>query len=171
MIAVRRLTMILCLSLFATSVLAQTAPEPPVRRTTEAVTAVTDADVNNPRALRLSLTEALQTTMQQNLGVELQEYDYKMAGWALRSQYGLYDWFGQGLIEHGATKGATISQLEPTESSLTRANFGIAQNLPAGGNYFLGLNASRQTTVGGFTDISPAYRPSLVFEATQPLAR
>jgi outer membrane protein len=170
MTAVRRLTTLLCVSLFATSLLAQT-PEAPVRRTTEAVTAETDRDVNDPRALKLSLEDALRTAMQRNLGVELQSYDYRMAGHSLRSQYTLYDWFGQGTIEHGESEGATISRTEPTSSGTTRANFGVAQNLPAGGNYFLGLNSSRQTTVGGFTDISPAYRPSLVFAATQPLAR
>ena len=170
MTAVRRLTTLLCLSLFATTLLAQT-PEAPVRRTTEAVTAETDRDVNDPRALKLSLEDALRTAMQRNLGVELQSYDYRMAGHSLRSQYTLYDWFGQGTIEHGESEGATISRTEPTSSGTTRANFGVAQNLPAGGNYFLGLNSSRQTTVGGFTDISPAYRPSLVFAATQPLAR
>jgi outer membrane protein len=156
--------------LFATFVLAQT-PETPVRRTTEAVTAETDRDVNDPRALKLSLVDALRTAMQRNLGVELQSFDYRMAGHSLRSQYTLYDWFGQATIEHGESEGATISRTEPTSAGTTRANFGVAQNLPAGGNYFLGLNSSRQTTVGGFTDISPAYRPSLVFAATQPLAR
>src|SRR5687768_10779026 len=170
MIAVRRLTTLLCLSLFATSVLAQT-PETTVRRTTEAVTAETDRDVNDPRALKLSLQEALRTAMQRNLGVELQSYDYRMSGHSLRSQYTLYDWFGQATIEHGEAEGATISQTEPTSSGVTRANFGVAQNLPAGGNYFLGLNSNRQTTVGGFTDVSPAYRPALIFAATQPLAR
>jgi outer membrane protein len=170
MTAVRRLTTLLCLSLFATSVLAQT-PETTVRRTTDAVTAETDRDVNDPRALKLSLEDALRTAMQRNLGVELQSYDYRMSGHSLRSQYTLYDWFGQATIEHGEAEGATISQTEPTSSGVTRANFGVAQNLPAGGNYFLGLNSNRQTTVGGFTDVSPAYRPSLVFAATQPLAR
>ena len=170
MTAVRRLTTLLCLSLFATSVLAQT-PDTTVRRTTDAVTAETDRDINDPRALKLSLEQALRTAMQRNLGVELQSYDYRMSGHSLRSQYTLYDWFGQATIEHGEAEGATISQTEPTSSGVTRANFGVAQNLPAGGNYFLGLNSNRQTTVGGFTDVSPAYRPSLVFAATQPLAR
>lgn len=167
---VRRLTTFFCLSLLATSLAAQT-PAAPVRRTTEAVTAETDRDANDARALKLTLQEALRTAMERNLGITLQSYDYQMAGHSLRGQYGLYDWLGTALIEKGKIEGATISRTEPSEQTVTRANIGVSQNLPAGGNYFLGLNNNRQTTVGGFTDISPAYRPSLIFSATQPLAR
>lgn len=168
----RRLTTILCLSLLATSLLAQTAQTtPPPPRTTDPVTAETDRDANDPQALQLSLTEALTTAMRNNLGVELQSYDYRMAGHSLRSQYGIFDWFGTGRIAHNNATGATISELEPGEQSVTTLNLGVNQNLPAGGNYFLGLNNNRQTTVGGFVDISPAYRPALVFQATQPLLR
>ncbi len=168
---IRRLTTILCLSLLATSLLAQTAQTTPPPRTTDPVTAETDRDANDPQALQLSLTEALTTAMRNNLGVELQSYDYRMAGHSLRSQYGLFDWFGTGRIAHNNATGATISELEPGEQSITTLNLGVNQNLPAGGNYFLGLNNNRQTTVGGFVDISPAYRPALVFQATQPLLR
>lgn len=167
----RRLTTILCLSLLATSLVAQTAQTTPPPRTTDPVTAETDRDANDPQALQLSLTEALTTAMRNNLGVELQSYDYRMAGHSLRSQYGIFDWFGTGRIAHNNATGATISELEPGEQSITTLNFGVNQNLPAGGNYFLGLNNNRQTTVGGFVDISPAYRPALVFQATQPLLR
>src|SRR5687768_16137148 len=127
----RRLTTILCLSLIATSVLAQTAQTTPPSRTTEPVTAETDRDANNPQALRLSLSEALGTAMRNNLGVELQTYDYRMASEALQSQYGLFDWFGTGRLSHNNTRGATISELEATESSLTTLDVGVTQNLPA----------------------------------------
>jgi outer membrane protein len=166
----RRLTTILCLSLLATSLVAQTAQTTPPR-TTDPVTAETDRDANDPQALQLGLTDALRTAMRNNLGVELQSYDYRMAGHSLRSQYGIFDWFGTGRVAHNNSKGATISELEPGEQSITTLNLGVSQNLPAGGNYFLGLNNNRQTTVGGFVDISPAYRPALVFQATQPLLR
>lgn len=171
MILFRRLTTILCLSLLAASLVAQTAQTTPPPRTTDPVNAETDRDANDPQALQLGLTEALTTAMRNNLGVELQSYDYRMAGFSLQSQYGLFDWFGTGRIAHNNAKGATISELEPGEQSVTTFNLGVSQNLPAGGNYFLGLNNNRQTTVGGFVDISPAYRPSLAFQARQPLLR
>ena len=171
MAMLRRLTTIFCLSLFATGLAAQTAQPALAPRTVEPVTAETDRDAADPRALRLSLGEALGTAMRNNLGVELQSYDYRMAAESLRSQYGLFDWFGTGTLSHQNTRGATISQVEPSEQTITRFNVGVSQNLPAGGGYFLGLNQNRQETIGGLTDISPAYRPSLAFRATQPLLR
>ena len=171
MAMLRRLTTLLCLSLFATGLAAQTAQPAPVPRTVEPVTAETDRDAADPRALRLSLGEALGTAMRNNLGVDLQSYDFQMAAESLRSQYGLFDWFGTGTLSHQNVRGATISQVEPAEQTISRFNVGVSQNLPAGGGYFIGLNQNRQVTVGGLTDISPAYRPSLAFRATQPLLR
>jgi outer membrane protein len=172
MAAVGRLTTLLCVSLVAATLSAQTPdPQAPVRRTTDPVTAETDRDANDPRALRLSLNEALGTAMKNNLGVELQSYDLQMANEALRSQYGIYDWYGTANLERESSEGAVISRTEPSQSKATRFNFGVNQNLPAGGNYFLGLNTNRQETIGGFVDVSPAYRPRLIFSATQPLLR
>ena len=78
MTAVRRLATIIGLSLLATTLVGQTTAETP-RKATEPVTAETDRDINNPRALRLSLDDALRTAMRQNLGIELQSYDYRMS--------------------------------------------------------------------------------------------
>ena len=168
----RRLTAILCVSLTVLPLAAQTGQTaPPPTRTVEPVTAETDRDVENPEALRLGLTEALTVAVRNNLGIELQSYDYRMAGHALRSQYGLFDWFGTARIEHENSRGATISQIEPSEETMTTFNIGVSQNLPAGGNYFLGLQNNRSTAVGGFVGISPAYRPGLAFQARQPLLR
>ena len=166
----RRLTTVLCVSLLAAQLVAQTAGTPPPR-TVEPVTAETDRDASNPQALRLSLTDALATAMRNNLGVELQSFDYQMAGFSLRSQYGLFDWFGTGRVEQESSQGATISEVEPSQQSSTDFSAGVSQNLPAGGNYFLGLSSRRQTTVGGFVDISPAYTPALAFQLRQPLLR
>ncbi len=168
MTAVRRWTSIICLSLTATWMPAQTtAPQtttaaPTAQRTTEPVTAETDRDQSDPNALRLSLQDALRTAMERNLGISLQSYDYQMAGEALRSQYGLYDWFGQGTLSRAKVKGTGqtggISSIETD-----RADVGVAQNLPAGGNYFIGFNNLRQS--------GQSYSPSLAFQATQPLMR
>src|ERR1700682_296378 len=44
---------------------------------TPRVTAETDADANNPRALRISLDSAVKTSLTENLGVDLTRYDYR----------------------------------------------------------------------------------------------
>ena len=173
MLAVRRLTTILSLSLVATALSAQTTPatDAVARRTTEQVSAETDRDASDARALRLSLTDALSTAMRNNLGVELQGYDYRMAGESLRSNYGIYDWFGTATVERRSAEGAVISQAEPNKQKVDLFNFGVQQNLPAGGNYAVGLNTSRVETVGGFVGVSPAYRPNAFLSVNQPLLR
>ena len=171
MTAVRRLTMMTCVLLLATSLVAQTTTTTEARRTTEAVTAETDQDMNDPRALRLSLDEALRTAVERNLGIQLQGYDFRMAGESLRSQYGIYDWFATGSLSQESTEGAVISTQEASQSKETVANVGVAQNLPAGGDYFIGLRANRSSRVGAGTFLNPAYTPSLSFRATQPLLR
>lgn len=167
MTAVRRWTSIICLSLTATWCLAQTtAPQTTTatttQRTTEPVTAETDRDQNDPSALRLSLQDALRTAMERNLGISLQNYEYQMAGESLRSQYGLYDWFGQGTLSRAKVKGTDqTGGVASIETDI--ANVGVAQNLPAGGNYFIGFNNLRQS--------GQSYSPSLAFQASQPLMR
>ena len=63
MTAVRRFLTILTLSLAAFAAFAQDQKPAPTQRTTEPVTAETDKDVTSDRALRLSLDEAVRTTM------------------------------------------------------------------------------------------------------------
>lgn len=170
MTAVRRWTSILCLWLIAVSVFAQTTPQtsmtqrvttPSTPSQTPPVTAETDADLTNPNALKLSLQEALRSSIERNLGISLQGYDFQMAAESLREQYGLYDWFAQSTLSRAQVKGLSQDGRKVTTETDV-ANIGVAQNLPAGGNYFLGFNNSRQ---------GESFSPSLSLQATQPLLR
>src|ERR1051325_3839190 len=93
-----RLLFTIPLMMTATLLAAQTpqpqapASSPTVQRTTAPVTAETDQDVNNPRAFRLSLGDAIKATAENNLGIQLQYYDYRMANEIRTGQYGYYDW-------------------------------------------------------------------------------
>jgi outer membrane protein len=169
MTAVRRWTSIICLALMAISLSAQTTTTTQTQttttatsqRTTQPVTAETDKDLTDPNAMKLSLQDVFRTSMERNLGISLQSYDYRMAGESLRSQYGLYDWFAQGTLSRAKVKGTSQSGgTTTTETDL--ADIGVAQNLPAGGNYFLGFNNSRQ---------GESFSPSLLLQASQPLLR
>src|SRR5689334_2584903 len=172
MTAVRRWTSIICLSLTATTLPAQTTTTTTAQRqtttttatttrTTEPVVAPTDRDLTDPNALKLSMSDALRTAIRQNLGVELQSYDFQMSGESLRAQYGLYDWFGSATLSRGKVKGLDANG-KPSSTETDIADVGVSQNLPAGGDYFVGFNNSRQ---GG------SFSPSLGLNATQPLLR
>jgi len=169
MTAVRRFLSILTLSLAAASAFAQQPA--PTQRTTEPVTAETDRDVESPRALRLSLDEAVRTTMAQNLGISIQRYDYLMAGQSLRSQYGLYDWFTTGDIEHSALKFATSNTLQAATDTSTTANLGISQTVPTGGSYAFSFKNSKTNKPGFGTLVNPTYDSSFGVSLNQPLLR
>jgi HAE1 family hydrophobic/amphiphilic exporter-1 len=168
MTAVRRLMMILMLSLAATALFAQETQAP---RTTADITAETDRDVNDPRALRLTLDGAMNTALQQNLGVELQTYEYRISGQTLRSQYGVYDWFTDANIRHTYSDNPTTNPFEPSGSRATTVGAGVTQVLPTGGDYSLRWNSSRTTVAGGGTFVNPQYRNGFNFTFGQPLMR
>lgn len=168
MTAVRRLITIFMLSLAATALLAQEAQAP---RATEAITAETDRDVNDPRALRLTLNGALNTALQQNLGVQLQTYEYQISGQNLRSQYGVYDWITDANARHSFAKSPTTNPFEPSGSRGTSLGAGVAQVLPTGGDYTLRWTSSRSTVLGASTFVNPQYRNALNFTFGQPLMR
>jgi len=169
MTAVRRFLTILTLSLAAMSAFAQKPA--PTQRTTEPVTAETDRDVENARALRLSLDEAVRTTMERNLGISIQRYDYLMSGQSLRSQYGLYDWYTTGDLETSSSNFATSNTLQSSSSRSITANVGVTQTVPTGGSYTFNFSNQRQNKSGFGTLVNPTYDSSFGVSLTQPLLR
>lgn len=172
MTAVRRLITIFVLSLAATTLLAQETPAAtPSARATDPVTAETDQDLENPRALRLSLDEAIRTSMEKNLGVQLQAIEYQEAGFSLRSSYGIYDALATALLRENSEERAVSSTIESSASRTVTFNVGVQQNLPTGGGYSVGIDNSRSTSAGGVSTVSPRYSPGVNFSLNQPLLR
>ncbi len=172
---IRRVLIFACIALSATALSAQTPGTTTTQQKEEAytapVTAETDKDVSDPRAMRLSLDDAIRTAVAQNIGVQIQRYDYREAGQTLREAYGPFDWFTTADVEHSSNRSPTISQFQSSGSRRTFANLGVSQLLPTGGVYSVGINNSRTVTAGGGTFISPAYGSSLSIGLDQPLLR
>jgi outer membrane protein len=168
MTAVRRLITTLMLLLTATALLAQ---ETPVRRTTEQVTAETDRDLNDARALRLSLNEAIATAMKQNLGVQLQNYETRIAGYNLRAEHGLFDFISAADGTLSASRNSTTSATETSSGRLINLNGSINQIIPTGGQYSFGFRNAKTVAAGGFRNVNPSYESSLDFNFAQPLMR
>ncbi len=168
MTAVRRLLTTLLASLAATALLAQEAPAP---LATEPVTAETDQDVNNPQAMRLSLDQAIRTSMERNLGVQLQEFEYQEAGYSLRSQYGIYDFLGEALLQEQSGETPVTSTIEASAGRTHTIDLSVSQNLPTGGGYTVSFDNSRSTTSGGVSTFSPKYSTRLGLGLRQPLLR
>jgi outer membrane protein len=172
MTAVRRLIIIMVSLLAATTLFAQeTGTQSTPSRAVEPVTAETDKDATDPRALRLSLDEAIRTSMQRNLGVQLQAFEYQEAGFSLRGSYGIYDALATALLEESSDQRAVSSTIEASSGRSVTLNLGVRQNLPTGGGYSVGINNSRSTTSGGVSTVSPRYSPGVNFAVNQPLLR
>lgn len=170
MTAVRRLITIFTMSLAATSIFAQeTTPAP--RATTEQVSAETDRDANDPRALRLTLDGALNTALQQNLGVQLQTYDFRITDQNLRARYGIFDFFTDANIRHSYSDNPTTNPFQASGSRSTSVGAGLTQLLPTGGDYSVRWDSSRSTVAGGGTFVNPQYGNGLDLSFNQPLMR
>src|ERR1041384_3052324 len=140
MTAVRRLFTTLMMLLTATALFAQEAPAP---RNTEPVTAETDQDANNGRAMRMSLNDAIGTAMKQNLGVQLQNYETRIASYDLQSRYGLFDWISSADATLAASRDATTSATETSASHSISANASVNQIIPTGGSYQFSFRNNR----------------------------
>lgn len=168
MTAFRRLITLLSLSLATTALLGQEAP---VARTTEPVTAETDRDANDARALRLSLNDAVATTVTQNLGIEVQRFEHRIAGEEIRRQYGVFDPALTASLTQSSSEQTSISEFAGGSSRATELDFGWRHALPTGATYDLNFNNSRGTRSGPGVTLSPNYGTDLGFSVTQPLLR
>src|SRR2546423_7290088 len=172
MTAVRRLFAAIC-AFGAMSLAAQTRPTTTQTTTIEPVTAPvsadTDRDLNNPRALRLSLDDALKTAVERNVGISLQRYTFLEAGESLRSTYGIYDWFTTADIGYQNFRSPTISQAQSSSQKKIIGDFGVSQLIPTGGSYSVTFNNNKQNLVGGFTPVNPSYNSNLTIPLNQPL--
>ena len=166
MTVVRRTFSILLLSLVATGLVAQTQTTTTTAAPrAEPVTAPTDQDVNNPRALQLTLDGAVRTAMERNLGIQLQTYEYQIAGESLRATYGVFDWIATADvgIDRNESIGATAGE------NTRFANFGVGQFIPTGGQYSVGFQSSK--TRNRLNTLDPAFGSGLTFSFDQPLLR
>jgi HAE1 family hydrophobic/amphiphilic exporter-1 len=159
-------------SLAATALFAQeTTTTTTTPRTTEAVTAETDRDVNDPRALRLSLDEALRTSLQQNLGIQLQGYEFQISNQNLRGQYGIFDFNTAANIHQSSRENPTTNPFQSSGGRATTFGASVSQILPTGGDYTVSIDSSRSTVTGGGTFVNPQYGNGLTFDFNQPLLR
>jgi outer membrane protein len=169
MTAVRRLITTILLSLMATTLLAQTGTTP--SRATQAVTAETDRDATNPRALTLTLDQAVETSIERNLGIDVQRYEFRIAAEEVRRQYGPFDPILEGTVRQSAEEQTALTALEGGSDRSLLWNFGVRHFLPTGGSYNVGFNNTRVTRSGPFVSFSPGFQSTLDLGINQPLLR
>ena len=138
---------------------------------TVTVSADTDKDVNNPRALRLSLDDAVHTMLEKNIGVQIQRYDLLMTGEQVVGAYGVFDPIASATLSRTNSQNPALTAFDASGGGTTNANASIRDTIPTGGFLSLSTTNQRFTRSGAGTTISPGFSTGLGFGFTQPLAR
>ena len=138
---------------------------------TVTVSADTDKDVNNPRAVRLSLDDAVHTMLQKNIGVQIQRYDLLMSGQEVIGAYGVFDPLASATLSRTSSDNPALTAFDASGGGTTNANASIRDTIPTGGLLSISTTNQRFTRSGAGTTISPGFSTGLGFGLTQPLAR
>ncbi|MGH9140353.1 MAG: TolC family protein [Vicinamibacterales bacterium] len=124
---------------------------------------------------RISIDEAVNLAMEQNLGIRIQRFDpgIQDTGVALaRSNWAPA--FSTTVSRQSQTQAST-SSLSGGATSIDNGTFatgiGLSQTLPWGGAYTANWNSSRFTTTNLFSSFSPQLSSNLNLQYTQPLLR
>ncbi|MEO8216996.1 MAG: TolC family protein [Acidobacteriota bacterium] len=128
-------------------------------------------DEKNPRALRLSLDDAVVIAVRQNLGVDISRYDYRITGFNAQAAYGPFDYFATADASRSSSTSPVVSSLQPSEAETTKLDFGLSQLLATGGQYSVGWTNRRSSSNARFIDVNPAYDAGLTFSFNQPLLK
>src|SRR3954466_2636174 len=99
---------------------------------TVSVSASTDKDVDNPRALRLSLDDAVHTMLQKNIGVQIQRYDLLMSGEQGAGAYGHCAPFASARLSKTSSGNHALAAFDASGGGTTNANASIRDTIPTG---------------------------------------
>jgi len=125
---------------------------------------------------RLTVEEAVQIALANNLGVQVARVDPRIEDLAVaQAQAAWFPTFSTTVQTAGTdTPNASFlsGALGPkTSDHRVTTNLGMGQTLPWGGTYSLGWDSTRSTTTNLFSNFSPQLRSSLALTYRQPLLR
>src|SRR6202035_5414548 len=126
-------------------------------------------------AVELTLDQAVEIALHQNLGVVLQQYTRTETRLSILQALGIYDLLPSATLTASETQQPVTNRNNPSLSRTQTANLGVSQLFPWGGSASVGVGASRQFVT--FTDAnlntlgSLFYTSGLTFNYNQPLLR
>lgn len=121
--------------------------------------------------LELSLEEAINTALKNNLGVQVQSYDYRILGETALGQYGLFDWNSSVTLSTSDVEQATADVTTSSSREAQIANLGISHLFSTGASLSIGFNNSRSTENAVNFVLPTFYSSSVGARLTQPLLR
>jgi outer membrane protein len=130
------------------------------------------ADASDPRALRLTLADAIATAVERNLGVQLERYDYSMSGQLARAAYAPFDWFSTAELRRSSLEQPSFAIVFPAQTEQTALNLGVQHTLATGGTFQVGFN-NDLTNDDRFEQagVRDVYGSDLTLSLNQPVLR
>jgi len=124
--------------------------------------------------LRLTLTDAIRLTLENNSAVRIQEAQVEAAKFSLLHTYQPFDPQLQSTLNINRSSYPGFSQVQGqgTFNQLTQsAQVNYTQTLQTGTSLLVGLVSTRSSTNSGFYFVNPYYQSLLTLQFTQPLLR
>jgi outer membrane protein len=122
---------------------------------------------------RLSIDEAVQLAIEQNLGIKVQRVDPQIQDTGIALARSNWAPAFSTTLQNGSTSTPATSVFVPTYANgTTNVGIGLSQSLPwYGGNYAFNWNNQRLTSTNIFSNYSPQLYSNVQFAFTQPLLR
>lgn len=130
----------------------------------------TGVDVQDGAVL-LTLDEAVEVALRQNLGLSIQRYTRQRANLGVSQTLGIYDVLANaiGFAQDEATPPTT--DLQASEVNFQQVSFGFDQLFPTGGVLSMDWVNFRRESNLAFSRFNPEYNSDLAFTFNQPLLR
>jgi outer membrane protein TolC len=124
--------------------------------------------------LQLSLDEAVQRALENNVDIAVERYNPELSAQSVRSAEGYYDPFLFSTLTHTSsdTKGTTaISGGTAVNSKIDVWNFGVSLPIQTGADFTVTFNNNKRDSNSNLTSFNPIYNSNLSLSLTQPLLK
>jgi outer membrane protein len=158
----------------ALAILGLVAPTGAVAQEPAAAPASPQASVPPGGTLQLSLDEAVQRALENNVDIAVERYNPELGAQNVRSAEGYYDPFLFSTLTHTSsdTKGtSSISGGTVVNSKNDVWNFGVSLPVQTGADFTVTFNNNKRDSNSNLTSFNPIFNSNLSLSLTQPLLK
>ncbi len=121
--------------------------------------------------LQLSLEQAVEIALQQNLGIVVERYNRTRQRLGITESLGIYDLLANADLAASDSTAPVISTTDAGESNQQELNFSFTQRIPIGGDVSFGWRNTRTESNAAVRELSEAFDSGFTFAYSQPLLR
>jgi len=122
-------------------------------------------------AVQLSLSQAVEIAMQQNLGIVIERYTRTQQRLRIIQNLGIYDLNAAATLSASDNQQAVVSTTDAGSSNGQAFNFSFVQRVPTGGDVSFGWTNSRTESNAGVRSTPTSFDSEYTFSYDQPLLR